>query len=425
MIQLQLGLVPGPTFDASTLPEAQREQFHRNLRAVEQVLAGATQTKVAEKEGIPRSTLGRRVRRTKLRGQIACVPHGSYRRATTIHPAFQECIRRLYLLPTRLSMTAIAEHTEMQQVAMRLSEETGKPVKLPSYKQVRTEVQRLKMEPELVAVREGAKSVARPRDSSESFVLSIPAPALLTQVDEHTMELYVVTPDGTTVASRVHAAVLVCVKTAAILGAVLTLGPLKEEDYMRLLKQALEPKDRLVGCQHAWPCFGKPAIVFHDRGKIFTSERARQVLVDRLQIITEQAPPYCPSAKGTVESLFRWMTQRFERRLPNTSYGVHDAQMAAQAGGMTLEELERCFYQAVVDDYQQAWDVLRRQRRAVLWEQAVAQSGVPQYLGSPDDLKLLLMKAVNRKTPGHGYHVQNGSRLSFQGRWYVCPGLLS
>ncbi len=198
-----------------------------------------------------------------------------------MHPAFQECIRRLYLLPTRLSMTAIREHTEMQHVATRLSEETGKLVKLPSYKQVRTEVQRLKMEPELVAVREGAKSVPRERESAESFVLSIPAPALLTQVDEHTMELYVVTPDGTTVASRVHAAVLVCVKTAAILGAVLSLGPLKEEDYMRLLKMALEPKDRLVslaGCQHSWPCSGKPAIVFHDRGKIFTSERARQVL---------------------------------------------------------------------------------------------------------------------------------------------------
>jgi hypothetical protein len=55
---------------------------------------------------------------------------------------------------------------------------------------------------------------------------------------------------------------------------------------------------------------------------------------------------------------------------------------------MTLEALERCFYQAVVDDYHQAWDDLRRQRRAVLWDQAVAQSGVPQYLGSPDDLKL-------------------------------------
>jgi 16S rRNA G966 N2-methylase RsmD len=76
--------------------------------------------------------------------------------------------------------------------------------------------------------------------------------------------------------------------------------------------------------------------------------------------MTEQAPPYCPSAKGTVEALFRWMTQRFERHLPNTSYGVQSAQTAAQSGGMTLEALERCFYQAVVDDYQQAWDDLRR-----------------------------------------------------------------
>ncbi len=197
---------------------------------------------------------------------------------------------------------------------------------------------------------------------------------------------------------------------------------------MRLIKGALEPKDRLVllaGCQHPWPCFGKPAVVFHDRGKIFTSERARLVLVDRLGIITEQAPPYCPSAKGTVEALFRWMTQRFERRLPNTSFGVHDAEAAAQAGAMTLEELERYFFRAIVDDYQQSWDGLRRQTRAVLWEEAVRQTGVPQYLGAPDDLKLLLMKAANRQVRSHNYRVHDGSRLSFQGQWYVCPGLLN
>jgi hypothetical protein len=46
------------------------------------------------------------------------------------------------------------------------------------------------------------------------------------------------------------------------------------------------------------------------------------------------------------------MTQRFEKRLPNTSYGVHDAETAAQAAGMTLEELERWISQAIVDDYQ-------------------------------------------------------------------------
>jgi len=420
--------VQGPTVDASALPETQREQFHRNLRAVEQVLAGASQTRVAKESGISRSTLSRLVQRTREKGQIACVPHGSYTRKTSMHPAFQECIRRLYLLPTRLSMTAIHEHTEMRQVATRLPAETGTPVKLPSYDQVRREIHRLGSESDLVVVRERAKSLPRMRESPQSFALSIPSPALLTQVDEHSLELYVVTPDGIAVTQRVHAAVLVCIKTAAILGAVLSLGPLKEEDYMRLVKQSLEGKDHLVGlagCEHPWPCFGKPAIIFHDRGKIFTSERARQVLVDRLGIITEQAPPYCPSAKGTVASLFRWMTQRFERRLPNTSYGTHDAETSAQAGGMTLEELERCFYQAIVDDYQQDWDTLRGQRRCVLWEQAVAQSGVPQYLGSPDDLKLLLMKAANRKTPHHGYRTSSGNRLSFHGRWYVCPGLLS
>jgi hypothetical protein len=39
--------LPGPTFDASALDEKRRDQFHRNLRAVSQVLAGATQTSVA------------------------------------------------------------------------------------------------------------------------------------------------------------------------------------------------------------------------------------------------------------------------------------------------------------------------------------------------------------------------------------------
>lgn len=156
-------------------------------------------------------------------------------------------------------MTAIHEHTEIRQLATRLSEETGTPVKPPSYKQVRTEVSRLGSEPDLVAVREWAKSLPRLRSSPESFVLSIPVPALLPQVDEHSLELYVVTPDGIAVTQRVHAAVLVCVKTAAILGAVLSLVSLKEEDYMRLVKQTLEAKDRLVlqaGCEHPWPYFG-------------------------------------------------------------------------------------------------------------------------------------------------------------------------
>lgn len=416
------------TFDDCALEGPVRERFLRNLRAVEQVLAGATVTDSAREMQIACSTLSRLVQRTRAFGVLACVPHGTYSRERELHPAFQEAIRRLYLLPTKLSMTAIVEHADLKRVAKRLQEETGTPPLLPTYEQVRGCVQVLKQEPQVRRSREQVRGPLHNRQSPRSFALSIPAPAQLAQVDEHSMELYVVTPDGIPVTRQVHAAVLICVKTAAIMSAVLALGPFKEEDYMRLLKMALEPKDRLVlqaGCQHSWPCSGKPAIVFHDRGKIFTSERARQVLVDRLGIITEQAPPYCPSAKGTVEALFRWMTQRFERRLPNTSYGVHDAEVAAQAGPMTLEELERYFFRAIVDDYQQSWDGLRRQTHAQLWEEAVRQTGVPQYLGAPDDLKLLLMKAVNRKTLAHRYRVHDGSRLSFQGRWYTCPGLLN
>ena len=70
--------------------------------------------------------------------------------------------------------------------------------------------------------RGGERGLRRERQSPSSFVLSIPAPAQLAQVDEHNMELYVTTRDGIPVASRIHAAVLVCVKTAAIMGAKLS-----------------------------------------------------------------------------------------------------------------------------------------------------------------------------------------------------------
>lgn len=233
---------------------------------------------------------------------------------------------------------------------------------------------------------------------------------------------------------RVHAAVLICVKTAAILGAVLALDSLKEEDYMRLIKQALEPKDRLAAlyeCQHRWPCFGKPAVIFHDRGKIFTSERAHQVLVDRLGLVTEQAPPYCPTAKGTVEALFTWTTRKLEHRLPGTTKatpaarGAYDSVREAHKAGITFEVLEKFFIQAIVDGYMQEWDTLRRQTRLALWEAGVQEKGVPRWMGSPDDLKLLLMKAVNRKNPTTGRYALHPSHgLSFLGHRYVSPGLL-
>ena len=158
-------------------------------------------------------------------------------------------------------------------------QDTGTAPALPSYEQVRAYVRVLKQEPQVLRAREQMRAPLRDRQSPRSFALSIPAPAQLAQVDEHSMELYVITPDGIPVTHRVHAAVLICVKTAAIMGAVLALGPLNEEDYMRLVKRALEPKDRLVlqaGCQHPWPCSGKPAIIFMIEGKSSPlSEHAR------------------------------------------------------------------------------------------------------------------------------------------------------
>ncbi len=202
---------------------------------------------------------------------------------------------------------------------------------------------------------------------------------------------------------------------------------------MRLVKQSLEAKDRLTvlyECKHRWPCSGKPAVIFHDRGKIFTSERATQVLVDRLGITDEQAPAYAPSGKGTVEALFTWVTRKFTYCLPGTTKatpadrGMYDSGGEAEKAGITLDVLEKLFSQAIVDAYMQEWDFLRRGKRITLWEDQVREKGVPRHLGPPDDLKLLLRKAVNRRNPATGRYAITQGRLSFLGRPYVSPGLL-
>jgi Mu transposase, C-terminal len=80
---------------------------------------------------------------------------------------------------------------------------------------------------------------------------------------------------------------------------------------------------------------------------------------------------------------------------------------------------------AIVDAYMQEWDRERRGRRSSLWEESVSAMGVSRYLGSPDDLKLLLMKAVNRKNAATGrYAISPNRGLSFLGYRYVSPGLL-
>src|SRR2546430_14608891 len=162
-----------------------------------------------------------------------------------------------------------------------------------------------------------------------------------------------------------------------------------------------------------------PAVIFHDRGKIFTSERATQVVVDRLKITTERAPPFAPSAKGTVEALFTWTTRKFEHRLAGTTKATpkdraaYDSVREALKAGITFDVLEKLFIQSIVDGYMQEWNELRRQTPLTLWEQAVSKTGIPRFMGSQDDLKLLLMKAANRKNPATGRYAIRQERLSF------------
>ncbi len=426
--------IPRPTFDASALPTADGQaRFHRNLAAVTAVLSGQQLRRVACAQGMAPATLSRLVQRTKELGQIACVPHGAYHRERALRPEFQALIRKLYTQRMRPTMMAVYEDVRLKRLADELSARDGALVQTPTYRQVQHFLGTIARESQVAEARSGLTHPPRERLSPSSFVLSVAYPAHMCQVDEHTLDQLVVAADGTVITRRVHGAVLVCVKTAAILGAILSIDSLTEEDYMRLIKQALEPKERLVtlyDCQHAWPCYGKPAVIFHDRGKIFTSERATQVLVDRLGIVTEQAPPYAPSAKGTVEAIFTWTTRKFEHRLPGTTKatprdrGAYDSAGAARQAGITLDLLEKWFIQAIVDGYMQEWNTLRRQTPIALWEASVRETGVPRWMGSPDDLKLLLMKAVNRKNPETGRYVITQGALSFLGRRYVSPGLL-
>ncbi len=428
------GVIAGPTFDASTLEDAEdRSRFYRNLQAVTAVLTGESRRQVAQQYGMHPFALARLEQRVQQFGQLACVPYKTYHRDRKLRPEFQELLRTLYMHPLRPTIMAVYEDERLRHLAEQLSEQEGTTVLTPSYRQVWTFLRTIDEEPKVAQARSGLKHSARERTSPHSFVLSIPYPGFLCQVDEHTLDVLVVTPEGTVMTRRVHGAVLVCVKTGAILGAVLALDSLKEEDYMRLVKMSLEPKDDLVRryeCKHPWPCYGKPAVIFHDRGKIFTSERATQVVVDRLKIMTEQAPPYAPSAKGTVEALFTWTTRKFEHRPPGTTKatakdrGTYDSAHEAEKAGITLDVLEQLFIQAIVDGYMQEWDKLRRQKRITLWEDSVRTTGIPRWMGSQDDLKLLLMKAQNRKNPATGrYAIRHGS-LSFLGRRYVSPGLL-
>ncbi len=129
--------IPGPTFDASVLANVEQQAlFHRNLAAVQAVLAGRGTRGVAAAYGMAPSTLSRLVRRVKELGQIACVPYATYRRESVLRREFQQLIRKLYTHPLRPSVMAVCEDEQLAQQARELSEREGKVVSPPTYRQV-------------------------------------------------------------------------------------------------------------------------------------------------------------------------------------------------------------------------------------------------------------------------------------------------
>jgi hypothetical protein len=345
--------------------------------------------------------------------------------------AFLEPVRKLLVqrkTKPKLTYVHITEAPELKKAAMAAFKATGVLPPMPSYWQVYHYAKNL--EKIDVGIRNARADLAHIPHSATSvlgYVRTIPSPMLILNVDEHYMDVFVVSDEGAELTERVHAAVLIDVKTGAIVAAVLSPRALTEEDYLRLIKQAMEPKDEILRrfkCLNPWPCYGRPAEILSDRGKIITSELSTVVLVDRFGINQSFAPPYAPSVKGVVEALFRWITERFTHRLAGTTKssptdrGTYDSQAGALRSGITFTDLEELFYRAIVDGYMQDWDELRQGPRNVIWDLDAAKFGVPQSMVSSDERKLLLKRSWNPKHPKGMYLVQGGG-VSFKGNWYV------
>lgn len=174
------GVIPGPPFDASTLKsDKQRGHFHRNLAAATEVLAGGTLQAVAEKYDMALSPLWRLMQRVKIHGQLACVPRGTYQRARRLHPEFQQLIRKLYTQRKRPTIMEIYEDDRLKRLAEDLSQREGTLVLTPTYRQVGSFIKAIAAEAAVAQARSGLIHAPHERMSPHSFVLSIPAPALL------------------------------------------------------------------------------------------------------------------------------------------------------------------------------------------------------------------------------------------------------
>lgn len=414
----------GDTIDADSIPDAKkRAVFMRNVAICAAATAGATAQELAAAHGITTRTVRTVLSRRRRLGESGLIPNGSYSRPDRVDIAYREAIARLLRGRKPMSVVAIWQSPELGACERSIARLRGEISPRPTLNQVRRVVRQLKAGGILHERAEGR----RPRrwaGGKASYVHLIPQPAMLCEVDEHYFDLLV--PLGQLGVTRLYGAAMVDVKTGCVMAAVLSPSQLTEEDYMRLLKMAMEPKDALkarYGFENDWPCTAKPGTIASDNGLIFVSERARDVIARRLNIRQAAMPPEAPSAKGVVESIFMFMTRRFAHRLPGATFGntarrgSYDSGKAARKADLTFEKVESLFYRSLVDGYLQGFDQLRQTRRVTGWLEAVERFGAPQFTGSPDELKLLLMKAANRRRKDGRYEVKHGG-INFQGLWY-------
>ncbi|MBV9132684.1 MAG: hypothetical protein JO318_08290 [Chloroflexi bacterium] len=283
--------IPGPTIDESelaTLPRSrslsaeQRDELlatvRRNRAITEAWQCGASYREVAAQFHLQPSQAHYLIRRVLKYGQRAWIPHAVYQspRLSNLHPALQECIRSQYSRAIRLGSTAVWESAELERVWKSLN------LPEPSYWQVYRYCKHLERTDSAVrAKRSGLRGIPRGLTSVESLISSVKVPGLICQVDEHLWDGRFVGHNGTIIRGRIHIGVLVCVATGAILGAVTSAHALSEWDYMRLLKQAMEPKDQLKmihGFVNDWDVVAKPQLILSDRGSIFVSQHAMEVV---------------------------------------------------------------------------------------------------------------------------------------------------
>ena len=105
-----------------------------------------------------------------------------------MHPELQHRIRQLYTQPLRPTAMAIYEDVQLKHLAEELSSREHQEISPPTYRQVQHFLKDMAHESTVMDARSGFKHLPHERTSAKSFVLSIPYPAQICQVDEYMLD---------------------------------------------------------------------------------------------------------------------------------------------------------------------------------------------------------------------------------------------